>query len=289
MKKTILMACAAVLGLSFASCKQDTQPRLNTPTEFVLNTPAMAEQVYQPTAESTVEFTVSQPNYGLATTPTYQIEVAKEANGFDKGEYQVVEGTTTSAKISLSGEYFCIALCKLYNYTSLDNFSDAPRPVYVRAHATVANAEYADIYSNVIVLKQVQPYFAVKLPDQIWLVGDCEGWSAAPNDAWVLTETEPESLIYTGTFYIPEGKFQFRFYDQFDAAEPWEWYSIGSQDDDAAIEIAFEDGVYSGDCTYNFSAAKAGKGSWMVSGWPGGNVAMTVNLGTKKIVFEIVD
>jgi hypothetical protein len=288
MKKTILMVFAAILGLSFASCKQDTQPRLNTPTEFVLNKPAMGDQLYVMSAESTIDLTVTQPNYGLATTPSYQVEIAKSEADFNTGNYLPIEGTTTSAKISVSGEYLCIAICKLYGYDSLESFTDEPVNIAVRVHATLANADYAEIYSNVINL-QVQPYFAVKLADQIWLVGDCEGWSASANDNWVLTETEPESLIYKGTFYIEAGKFQFRFYDQFDAAEPWEWYSIGAQDDDNPVEIAFTDGVYSGSCTYDFSTSKTGKGSWQVSGWAGGTVDMTVNLNSKTVVFEIVD
>jgi hypothetical protein len=283
------MALAAVFGLTLTSCKEDTQPRLSAPTEFVLNTPAMSDNLYEMSAESSINFTVSQPNYGVAVTPNYQIEVAASEDGFDNNQYQTVEGTTTSAKINVTGEAFCIALCKLFGYDDPSNFSDAPRPVYVRAHAWVDNADYSEIYSNVIELKQVQPYFAVKVADHMWLVGDCEGWSAAPSDDWVLTETEPESKIYQGTFFIEAGKFQFRFYDDFSADEPWEWYSVGSQNDDAAIAITFEDGVYTGDCVFDYATAKAGKGSWSVAGWAGGTVKITVNLNTKKVVFEIVD
>ena len=33
------MALPVLLGACFTSCKEDTQPRLEVPTEFVLNTP----------------------------------------------------------------------------------------------------------------------------------------------------------------------------------------------------------------------------------------------------------
>lgn len=290
MKKSIILgALLAVLSFTFTSCKTDTQPRLEKPTTFKLNRPAMADQLYVMTAESALELTVSQPNYGLATTPNYQVEIAKTEADFAKGNYAVVDGTTTYAKIDVAGEAFCIAMCSLWGYDDPDNFDNSPRPVWVRVHAWVDNADYSSIYSNAVCLSQVQPYFAVKVPGHIWIVGDCEGWSCAPNDEWMLTETEPESRIFKGTFNIPEGKFQFRFYAAFDPDEPWEWNSIGAQDADSAVDIAFTDGSYSGPCFYDPTKAKTGKGSWNVPGWPGGNVDITVNLATKTINFQIVD
>lgn len=278
---------AILLGFTFTSCKEDTQPRLSKPTKFVLNTPPMADQLYVMSATSTINLTVSQPNYGVATTPTYQVEIAKTADGFDNSEYRTLPSTTTDAKIVINGEEFCLSLCDLWGYTSPETFDDSPRPVFIRVHAMVENADYSSIYSNVIELKAVQPYFAVKIADTIQLVGEPEGWSTAYNEAWLLYETEPGNLVYQGTFEIPAGKFQFRFYDKFDEAEPWEWYSIGAQDDDNPVNIAMTDGSYSGDCFYDPATKKAGKGSWQIPDWPGGTVKMTVNLNTKKVSFEL--
>lgn len=56
--------------------------------------------------------------------------------------------------------------------------------------------------------------------------------------------------------------------------------SIGSQVDDASIEIALTDNVYSGDVTV------PGKGNWQISDWAGGYVTITVNLNTNKVKFE---
>jgi len=290
MKKSILFTMLAmVVGFAMTSCKDDTQPRLDKPTEFVLNTPPMADQLYELSAESVLHFTVTQPNYGVATTPTYQLEIAKD-EAFT--EFVAIEAQTTEAKINVTGEQFALALCSLFGYTDRDNYDDYVRPVYVRAHAWLAgDMERSEIYSNPICLKQVKPYFAVKVADTIWVVGDCEGWSAAPNPDWALTETEPESKIYKGRFVIEAGKFQFRFYDDFNPDNPWEWYSIGSQNDDAPIEISdkFEDGVYEGNCVFDFETEKAGKGSWQYTDWPGGTVDITVNLGSKKVTFAIVN
>lgn len=302
MKKFILMAAAAITAASFTSCKEDTQPRLDKPTEFVLNRPAMADQLYVMTPESSITFTVSQPDYGVGCTPNYEVEIAKTEEDFakgtydaskpEKGGYAVVEGITTDARITLPSEMFCMAFCNIYGYTTEQNFSADPKPVYVRVRAWVPNAEYSEIHSNIIKLDAVQPYFAVKLPDLIWLIGKPEGWTApAPGypeaGPWTLAETEPGSLVYTGTFEIPAGEFAFRFYDKFDADEPWEWYSIGAQNEDATVQISMTNGVYEGDCTYDFSTKGTGKGGWEIPGFEGGTVDMTVNLNTKTVRFSM--
>ena len=54
---------AAVAALS--ACSQDDTPVLHTPTEFKLNTPPFAEQLYQLTDNGQLTFTCSQPDYGL--------------------------------------------------------------------------------------------------------------------------------------------------------------------------------------------------------------------------------
>ena len=289
MNKTIFLAImAVVLGFTFTSCKEDTQPRLSNPTEFVLNTPPMANQLYILAANSGIHLTVSQPNYGVATTPNYQVEIAKSADGFDNGEYRAIDGITTSARISVNGEALCLAMCDLWGYTDPESFDASPRPLYIRVRAWIDNAPKSEIYSNVIELKQVKPYFAVKIADTIQLVGQPEGWSTSFNEAWLLYETEPGNLVYQGTFTINPGEFQFRFYDKFNPDEPWEWYSIGAQDADRPVEITMTDGSYSGDCFYDPATKAAGKGSWQIPGWEGGTVQMTVNLNTKKVVFTTV-
>lgn len=290
MKKSIFFTVLAViLGFTFTSCKDDTQPRLEKPAEgsFVLNVPPMAEQMYILQPSGTMYFTVSQPDYGVATTPQYQVEVSDTE---DFAKYQVVETVTTDAKIAIPEEKMALAICALYGYEQEADFDDTPRALYFRVRATVPFCDYAEILSNVIELKQVKPYFAVKVQDWIWLVGECEGWSASEQEGWGLQETEPESGVYKGTFYIEANKFQFRFYDKFDADQAWEWFSIGSQNDDSPVNITLdENGLYEGNIVYDFDTEKAGKGSWRIENWPGGTVEMTVNLKTKKVSFQKVD
>lgn len=301
MKKiSFFMALLVMVMTTFTSCKEDTQPRLEKPTEFVLNVPAMSENLYVLSPENGIELTVSQADYGLGVVANYQVEIS-----YDKTTWQTVEGTFTNAVINVPGEQFSLAMCTLSGYDSEATFDDTPRPVFVRVHSFINNAtsvdaegnevNYSSIRSNVIELKQVQPYFAVKLPDKIWIVGQCQGWGMGPEGRDIemtLVETEPESLIYQGTFYINAGEFQFRFYDKPGDDGNWSWdsYSIGAQDEDNPVEITMdENGLYEGKCFRGGNGDGKGKGSWQISTWEGGNVSMTVDLSNNKVAFQVVE
>lgn len=285
MKKiSIFMGLAALLSTAFTSCKEDTQPRLERPTEFVLNTPAMAENTYVLSETSGVELTLSQPDYGMGIVPTYYVEMTTNA---DKSDVVTLPEAYTDARFTIPGESLAMAICNQLGYVDEETFSNAPVTVYLRAVSTVPGCEYATIASNWVELKSVVPYFAIKLPDTIWVIGKCTGWDVTKSD-WVLTETEIESRIYQGTFDIPEGEFQFRFYDQLG---DWSSWSIGAQDEDNPVEIAFSDGVYEGPAFVGGNGDSKGKGAWQVPDWPGGTVKMTVNLSNPKkasVIFEIV-
>ena len=72
-----MMTLLLILGVAFTSCKEDTQPRLEKPTEFVLNTPPMANETYvleeYDGVATQIYLTVSQPDYGLGTVTSYEV------------------------------------------------------------------------------------------------------------------------------------------------------------------------------------------------------------------------
>lgn len=279
-----MMGLAVLLSAAFTSCKEDTQPRLERPTEFVLNTPALAENTYVLSADNGVELSVSQANYGMGIVPTYTVEVATRE---DKSDAKALEEKYTSARFTIPGESLSLAMCEQLGYVSEETFSSTPVPLYVRVISSVAGCDYATIPSNWVKLESVQPYFAVKLPDNIWVIGACTGWDVA-SSTMMLTETEVENRIYQGTFEIPAGKFQFRFYDQLG---DWASWSIGAQNADSPVDITFTDGVYEGPAFLGGDGDEQGKGSWNISDWPGGTVKMTVNLSNPakaNVIFEIV-
>ncbi len=68
------MAMAGAL-LGAASCSQDTDPVLQTPTTFVLNVPAMQEQYIELQEGNTIELVASQPDYGYSAVADYSAEM----------------------------------------------------------------------------------------------------------------------------------------------------------------------------------------------------------------------
>ncbi len=285
MKKiSILMALALLIGISFTSCKQDTQPRLNKPTEFVLNTPPMADQTYILTAQNGVDLTVSQPNYGLGVVTDYQTQISFTE---DFAQYENIESLSNQAKINISGEEMAQAMCKLMGYVNNDTedlFSPEAREVYVRVRAFIPNADYSDITSNTIKL-MIKPYKAVKLPGRLYVIGNVNGWDI--NNGAIYIE-EPAngvgSKIYTGVvpFTADQAAGGFRFYESLGSwGDNGQLPSIGANADDgnnAEITVD-EDGVYKGACV-------TGKGNWNITNWQDGDMKITVDLNTMKVIFE---
>ena len=281
------MAASLLVGMTFTSCKQDTQPRLEKPTEFVLNTPPMANQTYVLSPENGVDLTVSQPNYGLGVVTSYQTQISFTE---DFAEYRDIESLSTSAKINISGEEFAQAMCSLMGYVNNDTedlFTPGPRDVYVRVVASIPNADYSTITSNVIKLTVV-PYKAVKLPGRLYVIGNVNGWDI--NNGAIFVEEASDAVgskIYYGTipFTTDQASGGFRFYQSLGSwGDDGQLPSIGANandGDNANVEIN-ADGVYSG-------AAVIGKGNWNITNWPGGDMKITVDLNTMKVIFETVN
>lgn len=116
----------------------------------------------------------------------------------------------------------------------------------------------------------------------IYLVGAPEGWSGpdegnmAHYEDWKLYDMA-DNGIYSGTFDIPEGKFQFRFYTKLTGWDGGDSY--GSQVDDAPVDIAWAEGMAS-------AKAMTGKGSWQDPSWTGGKVYIEVDTNKGQVTFE---
>ncbi len=292
MKKisVLMMGLAVALGLGFTSCKTDTQPRLEKPTEFVLNTPPTANQTIilanDEEQTTTVELTVSQPNYGLGVVTNYEVQMSFSENGFDSAEtYRTVDLVNTQAKISIDAYDFAVPMCSLMGVNveeDIDKFDPSPRDVYVRVKAFVPGCAYSEIYSNVVKIN-VKPIFAIKVPGKLYVIGDVSGWNIN-NGAVYLSEPQNGigSQIYSGEIPMTAGNASagFRFYT---ALGDWESNSIGYQVEDNATTFEFPaTGTFTSDCV-------AGKGSWAFSNWEDGVMRMTVDLNEMKVYFERVD
>ncbi|MBD5287147.1 MAG: hypothetical protein HDR47_03495 [Bacteroides sp.] len=289
MKKiSLMMTLLLILGVAFTSCKEDTQPRLEKPTEFVLNTPPMANETYvleeYDGVATQIYLTVSQPDYGLGTVTSYEVQLSKTE---DFAEYQSLLTVNTQAQIQCDGYEWSVAMNALNGITSnddADKFTGEAEDVYVRVRAFVPNADYSSICSNVIKLN-VQPYFAVRAPGKLYVIGQVSGWDI-DNGAIYLSEPDNGigSKIYSGEIEISasDAATGFRFYTELgnwgdNGALP----SIGSNADDGDnLSVTMdEDNYYSGPCVN-------GKGNWNITNWEGGKMKMTVDLNEMKVYFQ---
>jgi cobyric acid synthase len=98
------------MGL-FTACQddRDSNPTIQQPTTFVLNTPAVADQYIQLSADNKVNLTWSQPNYGYNALATYQIQVGLVNDdgsikwSEEDGAAKYLETTFTQCNVNVSG------------------------------------------------------------------------------------------------------------------------------------------------------------------------------------------
>ncbi|MDE6521363.1 MAG: hypothetical protein K2L17_00960 [Muribaculaceae bacterium] len=217
------IAVMATLGLS--SCQADKDPVFTEATEFVLNTPPFADQLYQLAPNSTLELTCSQPNYGMALAPAYEIQVSLLEN-FGAGQPTPSEGEPPyyasvltnnphSAVIEIDEKNLAVAICELMGLNE-ENYLETPInvvPLYVRAVASISNQPSTVITSNTIVLKQVLTYFQAPAPehDVLYTPGNSNGW----NHANCQQLEAYEEGKYRGFVYL-NGEFKFTNKDNWD-------------------------------------------------------------------------
>ena len=299
-KVSLLVAASAML---FTACDSDrdenpTLSAANAPSEFVVNTPPMADHYIDIFKDNTVTLTWSQPNYVVNTPVNYQVQVGLvEGDGTykwdedDNGTDKFLETAFTSCSATISGEEISQSINHIDGITDENNWVDMGyRKVAMRVRASIqttakVEVEGTSIFSNAIVFSAMRADNSIKGKGSLWVIGNCSGWTTPVKDnaealeSWRIMETEIGSGIYQGTFEIPAGMLQFRFYTKL---TDWDGgNSYGTQVDDAPIVEKFTDGKFSG-------KAMTGKGSWQFDDFPGGKLAITVDMNTNKVEFEIV-
>ncbi len=224
MKKSYILGLAALAVVGLASCQDDQDPKISTATEFVLNTPPLADQTLILSPEGTYTFSVSQPNYGLTLAPTYGLEVSlkEDFSPIINGSYVNVDGeevaipgsviipleSQISAVLVVKQSNLAAAICAMRGIGNADDYTDEdPRPLYVRANSIVANQPSTAITSNVITLKYVKEYCALEssaVVDALYTPGNANGWNF--DAAMQIPATEEN--VYKG-YMVVDGDFKF--------------------------------------------------------------------------------
>ena len=166
MKKisNILLAVTFALPL-FTACEtdNDSNPILNEPDTFTLNTPAYAaNNVYDLKNAQTVELTCSQPDYGFPAATTYTVQASFEqdfieATDESKANYTVLESTSPTAKINVDASELNNALLDLWTAVNGEQaeLPTEPVAVYIRLKANITSSGKGVCFSNVIELPNV--------------------------------------------------------------------------------------------------------------------------------------
>ena len=84
MKKITSYLALAAVAMAFIACSDDTEPKADYPTNHdFLNIPVMANQTIVLETAGSVDFTLSQPDYGVAIVPDYALQISLDPS-FEK-------------------------------------------------------------------------------------------------------------------------------------------------------------------------------------------------------------
>jgi hypothetical protein len=133
-------------------------------------------------------------------------------------------------------------------------------------------------------------YCAVLGKGFIYAIGSCFGnWkepSAGNAEAlanYRIFETEIGSNVYEGDLDIAAGDITFRFYAKltgWDGGDSWGWCEA----DNNELVVEFDS---DGHFTSSEKEFVKGKGSWKITGYPGGLLHIIVDMNQKKVEFQL--
>lgn len=222
MKKLNILALAFASMLAFTACEtdNDSNPTVQQPGTFLLNTPALAGNVYDLENSTNIQLTCQQPDYGYTAAVTYfgQVSLTNTWNEAtspeaDDATYIELDGSYTTCEFLADATQINRAIMKLGGYEE-ESAVPAETKLYVRLRASLTSGY--ECYSNVIELN-VAPFFVplVAADPQMWyLIGGCigdGGWGSEIGtgvipmslvDGYKYDEQTGEGLL-TFTGYFP--------------------------------------------------------------------------------------
>lgn len=182
--KTILKTSLALLaGVAlFSACDKDMEdnPTLQTPKEFILNTPGYANYVVDLATQDSLKFTWEQPKYGFRAEVEYGMQFSAsnkwklstdkvDNQGSVIADYANVGGRTHSLRHAVAVKELAKAIQEMKRYSEKEPIGSLD--LYAR---TFAVFEGDTLFSKPIMIK-VKPYYVAlaKAPIETWyMIGD---------------------------------------------------------------------------------------------------------------------
>lgn len=185
MKNIIKSALLVVMSLTLmtaCSDDNDSNPTIQSPTEFTLNTPVLENTPIDLANSSKIILTCSQPNYGYTASVQYTVQVATKPDMSDAVE---LSETSSSAKVAVNASLLASALTNLYveqGKTEADFPMDVTAYLRLKANIVTSNGNVVDgteILSNTVSLNKIHLLFSlppVYLPSHVYVVGNFCDW-----------------------------------------------------------------------------------------------------------------
>ena len=180
--KSALLVVMSLFLMTACSDDNDSNPTIQSPTEFKLNTPALANTPIDLANSSKIMLTCSQPNYGYTASVQYTVQVATDENMTDAVE---LSETSTSAKVAINASSLASALTNIFvekGKTEADFPMDVKAYFRLKANIVTSNGnvvEGTEILSNVVSLNKIHLLFSlppVNLPSHVYVVGNFCDW-----------------------------------------------------------------------------------------------------------------
>ena len=183
--KSALLVVMSLFLMTACSDDNDSNPTIQSPTEFKLNTPALENTPIDLANSSKIILTCSQPNYGYTASVQYTVLVATDENMTDAVE---LSETSSSAKVAINASSLASALTNIFvekGKTEADFPMDVKAYFRLKANIVTSNGnvvEGTEILSNVVSLNKIHLLFSlppVNLPSHIYVVGNFCDWDWA--------------------------------------------------------------------------------------------------------------
>ncbi len=216
LKITSGLLLAMALFASSCSDDRDHNPIALEPTSFVLNEPVYSTANILLQNTRGIDFTWSQPDYGVPVVATYALQMSTKSDfgdipGVDDDGNEIMVSSISTLKSGLnvvntfdsrvSGKDINSVVLKNYMIDSADKLSEVLSetgyvPVYLRVSSTFNNQT---IYSNVVSIRTIPFFVEPESFSLYFIIGAMNGWGTGSTNMWGLLYPGEEKNCYSYT------------------------------------------------------------------------------------------